>query len=100
MDSLEEVEEALDRLLGVAEQLVEASQQIVSKEVLRPLQEEQEKMIAALERVEKEFQEQCSNRKDEGGLIKKRIADKLAGFQKLNERFIKNITAYRKLIDL
>lgn len=97
-DKLKKMEVILDALIENAERLKEVSQQVISKEELKPLQEKQEELVKNLVAVEDAMRGALGNSKDVDEASKKRIREKLSLFEKLNASFIENLNSSHGLI--
>ncbi len=93
------MEGVLDTLIANAEKLKEVSVQVISKDELGPLQQQQDELIKNLMNLEATFQETFHEAKGEASPeMQKRIADKLVYFQKLNAHFIENLKSGHGII--
>lgn len=97
-DKLKKMELILDELIANAERLNEVSQQVISKDELKPLQEKQEELVKNLVAVEDAFRGALGNGKNGDEDARKRIRSKLTQFEKLNESFIENLKSSHGLI--
>lgn len=96
-DKLKKMELIVDELITNAERLKEVSQQVITKEELKPLQEKQEELVNNLVALEDALRGALGEKNgDEDS--RKRIKQKLAQFEKLNETFIENMKSSHGLI--
>lgn len=97
-ERLKKMEVILDELIANAERLKEVSQQVISKEELKPLQDKQEELVKNLVTVEDTMRSALGENKSGDEDTKKRIRDKLSQFEKLNATFIENLKSSHGLI--
>lgn len=97
-ERLKKMEVILDELIANAERLKEVSQQVISKEELKPLQDKQEELVKNLVTVEDTMRSALGENKSSDEDTKKRIRDKLSQFEKLNATFIENLKSSHGLI--
>jgi hypothetical protein len=103
MEEIEKVfikmELVLDQLIRNAEELQEASLQVISEEELTSLQQKQEELISQLLKMDQDFYKTYAKEaKDYESKTRQRVSEKLEKFQTLNSRFIDNVMMHQGLI--
>jgi len=92
----DQMHELLTRLLDVAIQLRDMSKQVISEEDLAKLQQQQKGLLAELQEVDHQIQENYKHQLDP--TRQKEIDSQLHTFQQLNQEFIQNLRANHGLI--
>lgn len=95
----DDMESTVDRLIDVAEQLKEASIQIISSDMIVPLQKEQDRLLEELAIIEKKFQRKYPENVSNSTQVRDRIKTKLETFQLLNHEFITNLNNSKEVIN-
>lgn len=93
-----EIEAILENLIHNAERLKEISSQVISMQELEPLQKKQEELVKKLGKLDEAFKKVPAGSAESYQELTRKIEQKLVQFQKLNAKFIENLSASQGLI--
>jgi len=98
---LEQMVEILKEIITIATQLQKLTQQIVSKDQIRPLQDQQKVLLDKLLEIDSSFNEACGGTPNGvDSPTRKRIGKMLKEFQALNTSFAENLSKSKGVIPL
>ena len=96
---LAEMEKILHELIFTAEKLCDLTTQVIAKEELAPLQQQQEKLLQELAKIDAKFKKACKGKPEKyDSPSKTRISELLDHFQKVNATFIQNLKNSKGII--
>lgn len=93
---MDRMDHLMDELVQVATQLRDMSLKVISEEELAPLQKHQEGLLAELEEVDQKIRANYPHLVD--AALQEKVQTQLHLFQRLNQEYIKNLSASRGLI--